>query len=72
MPFTQTMDDVAEDLAQRSRAALASRRARGETMIYAENGWVYREHPGQQVERLCRLEDFKAADYPEPELAWAG
>jgi len=71
MAFPQTVDEVAEDLAQRSRAALADRRARGETMIFVENGWVFREHPGQRIERLCRLEDFKAADYPEPELAWA-
>jgi hypothetical protein len=35
-------------------------------MTFVEGDWVYREFPGQRVERLCRLEDYKAADYPTP------
>jgi hypothetical protein len=50
-------------LTRRSRAALAERRARGEIMTYVEDGWVYREHPGQRIERLCRLEDFEPDDH---------
>jgi len=53
-----------DEISRRSAAALADRRARGEIMTYAEDGWVYREYPGRRVAKLCRLEDFKAADYP--------
>jgi hypothetical protein len=49
----QTIDAEPEELTRRSRAALAERRDRGEIMTYVEIGWVYREHPGQRVERLC-------------------
>jgi len=61
--------EIAEDLTQRSRKALAERRASGEIMTYVRDGWVFREFPGIRVERLCRLEDFKAADYPTPAFA---
>jgi len=57
------MDEIAEDLTQRSRRALAERRASGEIMTYSQDGWVFREFPGQRVERLCRLEDFKSEDW---------
>jgi hypothetical protein len=69
MAFSQTMDEIAEDLTARSRRALAERRASGEIMTYVRDGWVYREFPGIRVERLCLLEDFKAADYPIPAMA---
>lgn len=64
MTFRQTIDEVAEDLAQRSSDALAARRARGEVMTYVRAGWVWREYPGWMVERLCPADEFKAADYP--------
>lgn len=53
-----------DEISRRSAAALADRRARGEIMTYLLDGWVCREFPGQRVVRLCRLEEFKAADYP--------
>ncbi len=59
----QTIDAESEELTRRSRAALADRRARGEIMTYVEDGWVFREHPGQRIERLCRLEDFEPDDH---------
>jgi len=66
LPSTAQVD---EDLTLRSRRALAERRAQGEVMTYVRDGWVFREFPGIRVERLCRLEDFKAADYPTPAFA---
>jgi hypothetical protein len=60
------IDDIAADLTRRSAAALADRRARGEIMTYIEDGWVLREFLGMRIERLCRVEDYKAADYPTP------
>jgi hypothetical protein len=66
MEVNQTLDEVTEDLLRRSERALAERRAGGEIMAYVKDGWVVREFPGQRVERLCRLEDFKAADFPLP------
>ncbi len=66
MLAAESMDDIADDLTRRSAAALADRRARGEIMTYVLDGWVCREFPGMRIERLCRLEDFRAADYPVP------
>ncbi len=63
MADIETIDREAEELTRRSRAALAERRALGEIMTYVEDGWVFREYPGQRVERLCRLEDFEPDDY---------
>ncbi len=63
MADIQTIDAESEEMTRRSLAALAERRARGEIMTYVENGWVYREHPGQRIDRLCRLEDFEPDDY---------
>jgi len=56
-------DFESEEMSRRSAAALADRRARGEIMTFEEDGWVYREYPGQRVVRLCRLEDFEPDDY---------
>jgi len=56
-------DFESEEMSRRSAAALADRRARGEIMTFEEDGWVYREFPGQRVVRLCRLEDFEPDDY---------
>jgi len=64
MSVTQARDLESEELSRRSAAALADRRARGEIMTYLEDGWVYREFPGMRIVKLCREEDFKAADYP--------
>jgi hypothetical protein len=63
MADIETIDREAEDLTRRSRAVLAERRARGEIMTYVEDGWVFREYPGQRIERLCRLDDFEPDDY---------
>ncbi len=60
MAFSQTIDEVVDDLTQRSRKALAERRAQGEIMTYVRDGWVFREFPGIRVERICRLEDYKS------------
>jgi len=64
MAFSQSIDEVLEDLTIRSRKALAERRANGEIMTYVRDGWVFREFPGMRVERICRLEDFRANQYP--------
>jgi hypothetical protein len=61
---TTVRDFESEEMTRRSAAALADRRARGEIMTYVEEGWVFREFPGQRVVKLCRLEEFKAVDYP--------
>jgi len=68
MAVAQTMDEVTADLTRRSGAALIARRESGETFFYLERGWVYRERAGGEVERLCPLETFRAADYPEDYL----
>ncbi len=64
MADVQTIDAESEELTRRSRAALAERRARGEIMTYVRDGWVFREYAGQRVERICLLEDYRAADHP--------
>jgi hypothetical protein len=64
MSATKTRDPESEDMAGRSAAALADRRARGEIMTYLEDGWIYREFPGMRIVRLCRLEDFEPDDHP--------
>jgi hypothetical protein len=64
MADIQTLDNISEELGRRSRAVLAERRANREIMIFVEVGWVFRESPGQVVERICELEDFRAANYP--------
>jgi len=58
------IDAESEDLTRPSRAALAERRARGEIMTYVRDGWVFREYPGQRMEHICLLEDYRAADHP--------
>ncbi len=45
-------------------AALAKRRAEGEIMFYVQDGWMVREVPGEGIERLCPVAEFRAADYP--------
>ena len=54
------------EIVRRSRLALADRRARGQIMTYHLDGWVVREFTGQKIVRLCREEDFRAADFPYP------
>lgn len=41
-------------------AALAARRARGETMVYIQDGWVVVEYGGGRIERICPQEEFRA------------
>jgi hypothetical protein len=55
-----------EEIERRGLAALADRRARGEVMTYDLDGWMVREFPGRRIVRLCRSEDFRAADFPCP------
>ncbi len=33
------------------------RREASETKLYAEDGWVFREHPGKRIECVCRYGD---------------
>jgi len=47
-------------------ASLEQRRANGEIMTYVRDGWVFQEFPGKRVERICRLEELNATDYPLP------
>ncbi len=68
MPADMTIEEVSEELGRRSRLALEQRRARGEIMTFVDEGWVYREYPDRYVRRLCRVEEFKADDYPEHPL----
>ncbi len=65
MAFVPTMDEVAADLTKRSHAALVARRNSGQTFFYVDGGWVFCKRAGGNVDRLCRVEDFRAADYPE-------
>lgn len=44
--------------------ALQHRRDTGEIMTYHEDGWVYREYPGQRIVRLAPIGQFKAEDFP--------
>jgi hypothetical protein len=46
--------------------ALAQRRANGEIMTYHLDGWMVREYPGGRIERLCPVDQFRAADFPYP------
>ncbi|MBV0888829.1 MULTISPECIES: hypothetical protein [Komagataeibacter] len=42
------------------------RAASGEIVTYVQNGWVVREFPGGQVERLAPLDEFRDEDFPYP------
>lgn len=56
-------------MAEMERAAAVSseqRRATGEVLTYQLDGWMVRESPGGRIERLCPVEAFRAADYPQP------
>lgn len=44
--------------------ALEQRRARGEIMIYVEDGWVVREYPGQRIVKLAPVDQYRADDFP--------
>ena len=46
--------------------SLARRRANGEVMTYELDGWVVREHPGQRIERLAPIGQFRNEDFPYP------
>lgn len=46
--------------------SLTQRRASGEIMTYELDGWVVREHPGQHIERLAPIGQFRNEDFPYP------
>lgn len=46
--------------------ALAQRQASGEVMTYELDGWVVREHPGQRIEHLAPVGQFRNEDFPYP------
>ena len=49
-----------------SRKALEQRRASGEILTYHLDGWVVREHPGQRIERLAPIGEYRNQDFPYP------
>ncbi len=49
-----------------SRKSLEQRRASGAILTYELDGWVVREHPGQQIERLAPIGEFRNEDFPYP------
>ena len=53
-------------LQRAAEKALAQRRASGEIMTYELDGWVVREHPGQRIERLAPIGQFRNEDFPYP------
>ena len=46
--------------------SLIQRRANGEIMTYELDGWVVQEHPGQRIERLAPIGQFRNEDFPYP------
>ena len=60
------MQGEREALEAASRKALARRRASAEISTYSLDGWVVQEHPGGRIERLARVGEFRAADFPYP------
>lgn len=60
----------AERVALRRAAenSLAQRRASGEIMTYELDGWIVREHPGERIERLAPVGQFRNEDFPYPEF----
>lgn len=58
MTFDEMMDPERGNAA--GEAALAARRARGETMVYIEDGWVVVEYGDGHVERVCPEDDYRA------------
>ena len=53
-------------LQRAAEKALAQRRASGEILTYELEGWVVREHPGQRIERLAPVDQFRNEDFPYP------
>ena len=66
METSFNINEVARNMEESSRAALQLRRDRHEIMTYVVGDWVVREYPGNRIERLCPLQEFRADDYPEP------
>ncbi len=54
----------AETMERVARAALDQRRAKGEIMTYELDGWIVREFPGQRVERLAPVGQYRSEDFP--------
>ena len=55
---------TAENMELAGRIGLAQRRARGEIMTYELDGWLVREYPGQRIERLAPVGNYRAEDFP--------
>ena len=57
-----TFDEIMDPERGRAagEAALAARRARGETMVYIEDGWVQIEYGDGHIERVCREDEYSA------------
>ena len=58
LTFDEMMDPERGNAA--GEAALAARRARGETMVCIEDGWVVVEYGGGRIERVCPEGEFRA------------
>ena len=58
LTFDEMMDPERGNAA--GEAALAARRARGETMVWIEDGWVVVEYGGGRIERVCLEGEFRA------------
>lgn len=52
------LEEEREAVKRAARNSLAQRRASGEIMTYALDGWMVREYPGGRIERLCPVERF--------------
>jgi len=65
MTEQEKVQQIDDELTRRSLLALAQSRERGEVMTYARDGWIFREDPGRRIVRLCRTEEFVAANYPD-------
>lgn len=64
MPWSMEEERAALEMA--SKKALARRRASGEILTYHLDGWVVREHPGQRIERLAPVSEYRNEDFPYP------
>lgn len=54
MSSIRTIDQLAQPSAGRGTAMPA------EARFFAEDGWVFRERPGQGIECVARYDEFKA------------
>lgn len=55
-----------EAVEEAGRGGRAWRVAQGEIMTYVADGWVVREFPGERIERLAPVGEFRNEDFPYP------